>query len=202
MIIIVVALVVFSVLALSYKALTQTRLAERFKDNRSVQAYLNVLAWAGRLLPPLLLLPLFVMPFDVMTAMVWFIGGIAALYSIAGLLKKQERRNKIRPGLTLIIFSTGFVYMLNHTAAVRDEIDAMARQSAQAAQAGCNDAGTCPDLPPGWQDTCRAIEAMRACYRLSDDNKLFSISIRYHIDSYRVIEGGVDTPLREEVFFD
>ena len=200
----IIGLLIF--LFFSYKILTETKYADKVKDNRLLMGYISTLEWSGRIVPPLLLLPLFKINFDIFTSLIWLVCGIAAIQSLINLFKKDDLKSKVRPALTFIIFFSAAIYMFNHTANVQNEIDNLARATASIVQATCKSEGICPESPPDWQRAhdrvCTRVEFMRACYSRYEDNLKFYIRVRHSIDNKLLIRGGVNIELLEELVLD
>jgi len=196
-------LVLVILLFASYKILIESKYA----DNRLLKGYLSTLEWSARIIPPLLLLPLFKVPFEVFTSLIWLVCGIATIQSLYNLFKKWDMKSKIRPALTVIIFFSAATYMFNHTVSVRKEIDNIARAAASNVQTTCKSEGVCPESPQGWQKdrsdrVCTRVEFMRACYIRPEDNLKFLIRVRHSIDDTLLIQGGVNDELQEERLLD
>ncbi len=201
-----VVIVLFIFLFFSYKILTKTKYADKVKDNRLLMGYVSTLEWITRLVPPFLLLILFVTPFDVMSILIWLVCGCAAVVSLTSLFKNRDIKSRVRPALTIVIFFSAAIYMYYHSASVQNEIDNLARDTASVVQATCNSEGVCPESPPGWQRdhdrVCTRVEFMSACNTRYEDNLKFFIRVRHSMENKLLIRGGVNFALQEELVLD
>lgn len=199
-------LVLVVLLSIIYKILMESKYTEKAKDDRLLKGYISTFEWLGRIAPPLLLLPLFVIPFDIFTSLIWLVCGIAAVFSIYNLFKKRAAIRNIRPALTIIIFFSAAIYMFNHTANVHNEIDNLAFATASVVQATCNSERVCPEPPPGWQmdrgRACTKVKFMRACYHRYEDDLRFMIRVQHSMGSELLIRGGVNIELLEDRILD
>jgi hypothetical protein len=167
---------------------------------------------AAQVLPPLLLLPLFVMPVEVFTSLYWLVGALAALLSITTLAKvarrpragepARDRMLALRPGLTVGIFTVaaivGFGQGGNDSAAA----DTFARELARATRAACLRDGKCPQAPEGWNHkpgdrVIRNVSGRRIEYRRPEDG-VFLITVRHPLEEMLEISGGVSKEVEEQ----
>ena len=199
-------LVLVVLLFIIYKILTESKYADKAKDNRLLMGYISTFEWLERIAPPLLLLPLFIIPFDIFTSLIWLACGIAVVVSLYNLCKRGNVNRKVRPALTIIIFFSAAIYMFNHTANVQNEIDNLAFATASIVQATCNSEGACPEPPLGWQmdrgRACTRVEFMRACYNRYEDNLKFMIRVQHSMGNELLIRGGVNIELQKDRVLD
>lgn len=114
-----------------------------------------------KILPPLLLLPLWITPWDVGGLIYWMLGAMAALVSLLNLLLLAFKRGGrgvtenyppfwlvgLRSLLTLAIFCVAVLAGLAVDAAASQHADELARRLQQQCQAQ----GRCPTVPDGWR---------------------------------------------------
>ncbi len=199
-------LVLVFLLFIIYKILTESKYAEKAKDDRLLKGFISTIEWLTKLVPPLLLLPLFIIPFDIFTSLLWLVCGIAAVVSLYNLCKRADINRKIRPILTIIIFFSAAIYMFNHTANVQNEIDNLALATASIVRATCDSEGACPEQPPDWiidrGRACTKVEFMRACYHRYEDNLKFMIRVQHSMGNELLIRGGVNIDLQKDRVLD
>ena len=128
----------------------------RFSDKQfhSALARLTIIP-VSQILPPLLLLPLFMAPFDELGIVLWMIGLLAALISILSLLVRMARKEERvypwetmpRPLLTILIVSGAFGVGL----VVQADSERYAHELVTVLQRACKEQGRCPVAPEGWQ---------------------------------------------------
>lgn len=104
----------------------------------------------SRILPPLLLLPLFVTPWDVTGLIYWMICAIAALHALFSLRPMFGHRAAwkefLRPLLTVVIFTAAVAVGF----AVEQASSRYAANLAAHLQRACQQQGRCPAVPEGW----------------------------------------------------
>jgi hypothetical protein len=175
----------------------------------------TVIGLTKQLLPPLLLLPLFFLPFEVFTALYWLAGGVALCGSMMTLVRiawAHVRRRRpdwfiaLRPGLTVLFFGTAAATMSLTTAALTRDADQLGRMVASEMQAVCTKQGKCVAAPPGsdWEiiDSDRAIKRLKFMsveYRTNSAGSEFTVRVRHRTEDELRIHGGVAAALREEV---
>lgn len=163
---------------------------------------------AGQVLPPMLLLPLFVTPFDIFVSLYWFAGGIAALISFWQLLKsfftraaEVNRLRRLRSALTLLVFASAATYMTITSHHLERKVNAIGREVAKRIQDECIRMKQCPQAPDGWrtenQRVFLPVDFMQLAYFVTDENTRFTIRVIYRMEDELVIEGGVSNVLRE-----
>ena len=124
------------------------------KQFHSALARLTIIP-ASQILPPLLLLPLFMVPFDEGGIVLWMIGLLAVLISTLSLLVRMARREERvypwetmpRPLLTILIVCGAFGVGL----LVQADSKRYVQELAAALQRACMEQARCPDAPDGWQ---------------------------------------------------
>lgn len=164
----------------------------------------EIIAWIKIILPPLLLIPLVFVPFDMFTAFLWVIGFVVFVKSTVTLTKsiyrnvrKKEpfRKELIRPSLSIIII----VLNLTLISASQMSADNFARRTAKITLEQCNKAGECPACIDGMavaeNGLCRTSYGdygvkYTVVYKASEDKRSFEIAVRHDIDSFLVIKGG------------
>ena len=167
---------------------------------------------AKQLLPPLLLLPLFFLQFELFTSLYWLAGGIAACGALWNLLRmawgflrsrRQEWFVALRPGLTILLIGAAATTMGLVSAGVAEEADQLGRTTAAQMQEACRAQGICPGAPPGWElagDRARkAVRFMSVEYSLNSKASEFTVRVRHRMENELLIHGGATVPLREEI---
>jgi hypothetical protein len=167
---------------------------------------------AAQVLPPLLLLPLFVMPVEVFTSLYWMAGAGAALISIMALARMARRWRAgepprdwipaLRPGLTVGIFTVAAIVGFRQGGDDSAAADAFARELARAARAACLRDAKCPQAPEGWNPKpgdriIRAVSNRRVEYRRPEDG-IFLITVRHPLETSLEIRGGVSKEIEEQ----
>jgi hypothetical protein len=167
---------------------------------------------AAQVLPPLLLLPLFVMPAEVITSLYWLAGFVAALISITTLVKVARKPNAgepardwiraLRPALTLGIFTVAATFGLEQGKDDSAAADTFAREVARATRATCVRDGKCPLAPAGWDHkpgdrVIRVVSGRRVEYRRPEEG-LFLITVRHPLEEMLEIRGGVSKEIEEQ----
>jgi hypothetical protein len=176
------------------------------------------LLWALILLPPLLMIPLCRINVDLMTSILWTPVYVAVLWSVISIIiniRRLYRRDAqvsppfknikirfVRPVLTIIIFlGVRTVVSMSILSA-----DKYAIETAKAIQNRVVAEGSCPRKIEGWSDGSHESVASECFYgkygtkypvryRISDDGKDFSISVRHNIDEGFIVTGGVNKQL-------
>lgn len=139
--------VLMLILTLLFALQLRFRIRRAEDEQAKPQPYRKLLT--GQVLPPLLLLPLFVMPWDVTGLVYWIACGIAALISLPNLLGSRPLTSKasLRPLLTVVLFvaavATGFV--------VEEASNRYAEELATHLQHACKTRGRCLLAPEGWR---------------------------------------------------
>lgn len=163
---------------------------------------------AKQILPPMLLVPLFCTPFDVIVSLYWFVGAIAATVSLWRLTRsflardaRQFRNRSLRPALTLLIFVAAATYMAAKSAKLERKADTIGREVATRIQQECQRLAKCPQAPDGWkiehQRAFLTVDFMRLSYTTDDAKTRFTIRVVHRMEDELVIEGGVPGPLHE-----
>jgi len=215
-----IGLIIFSVLMSrrvksKRKALQSVSAAEapgearpRFQEPMSKGGQL--FTWIKIVFPPLLLLPLFKIPVDMITAVFWGAGAIAFIVSVVHVLawggnklyfmargKGEEYRlgrKLVRPLMVLIIFPLPVYTTLASRSAVEDYI----KQSAAEVQKGCVEKGKCPEGIEEWANPLHTKYAKygRAHHIVyKPDGTAFEIYTRFDIDNVFTARGGVNKEL-------
>ena len=176
----------------------------------------TALSWTAVVAPPLILLPLVIIPFDLLIFPFWLIGIVAMLISfwhIVYQLGRQYRaaihsrkygldgKELLRPCLTIAVMLMAFISLLVSWNTVR----AYALRVAEEVHSICIKRGECPEDMPGWtKDGSKYVSSagplMRfpVFYRPTEDRKAFTVYVRWHIDSQLVVTGGVNSQLKSE----
>lgn len=155
--------------------------------------------------PPLLMVPLAWFPWDMMTSLFWFAGGIAAFIaakSVIKLLPIALRRHDcdlprlVRAAATLVLFVAALAAR-SHSVTLADDL---ARATAIEVQAECRAAKACPAAPKSWQSgSANAVTYRRVGftseydmrYSVTSGGESFTLVVVHDIDHALVIEGGV-----------
>ena len=181
------------------------------------------LRWLSIILPPLLLIYLIRIPFDIVAHLLWLPGQIAFLISIVSIIatfvkfirlgKDKEEQNKIkirfvRPILTILIF----LFALLCLKASQKSADDYATITGKRIQGICNAEKSCPkkiddwDNPPddGYLPSIiyygKYGTKYMIYYSISKDGKEFDITVKHNIDEGLDISGGVGKELRMQLF--
>ena len=176
----------------------------------------KALSWIVVILPPLLLLPLAAIPFDLPTGIFWVIGVIAALVSFCHIVYQIGRKRwatifsrhyvldgktLLRPFLTIAVMVLAFTsYKVSENAA-----RTYALKVAEQVQSTCIKTGECPSEMPGWirhgsayVSTAGTLVRFAVYYNSTEDRKAFALAVRWNIDSRFVVTGGVTSNLKSE----
>ena len=175
----------------------------------------TIVALVKQLVPPLLLLPLFGMPWDIGTSLFWLVGGVAACVSVAKLSRIRSARAPeqppvwhvgLRPGLTVALFGAALVTMIVVSAGLETEVDQLGRALASEMQATCTRQATCLPIPPGsdWitienHRAVKRVKSMSVEYRTDPAGSEFTVRIRHRMEDELRIHGGVGRTLKEEI---
>jgi len=178
----------------------------------------TALRWSLVVAPPLFIIPLYWVPWDIVTFLFWFPAIIAFLLSIISILirtitiivraiahKPQPAMTKIkfiRPALTLLIFL--FVAILVLLSLI--SADEFGIKTAKKIKSAADANGICPKKLEGWKpghwdanDSVLFYGKYGTKYPIkytpSEDLKEFTIKVRHHIDYALFIYGGVNAPL-------
>jgi hypothetical protein len=180
------------------------------------------LRWILIVTPPLLMIPLYWVPWDILTVLFWTPAIVAFLWSglsltinvVRIILRKLRGKPQInyvrarffRPVLTIAIFLSVnfFVNQSLHSA------DEFAKETARKVQAEANTNGICPERIEDWEldEWDPNISIIRygkygtkysVRYRPSENKKEFEISVRHNIDEALFISGGVEKELIAEL---
>jgi len=176
--------------------------------------------WLAIIIPPLLLIYLIWVPFDMPTIVLWLPGMIVFLVSaisiIANFLKfiflskgQKDEKNKfkirfIRPTLAILIFLFAFLCL----AASQKSADNYAVNMSKKIQSECNAEKKCPENIAGWWNDLPELSGYtsavlygkygtkyRVSYSVSEDKQSFNMAVRHNIDEGLSINGGVDKQL-------
>ena len=168
--------------------------------------------WARILIPPALLLPLFLVPVGVGSAIFWVVGVVAWAVSLVGLARDLWRnarrrarpigRGNIRQVLVLLIVTGAFLNARMGLGAARR----YGRGVAEQVEAICQAQGRCPDKPIGWPEQAdgrRSITTIgrfawryHLVYLVAPDRQTFRVWLRLNIDSHLEFSGGVSDAIR------
>lgn len=175
--------------------------------------------WLAIIIPPLLLIYLIWIPFDIVAHLLWLPGQIAFLVSMISIItsfikffrlgKNKDERDKIkirfiRPILTILIFLFATL-CLN---ASRNSADDYAVNMSKRIQNTCNAEKLCPETIVGWGSIPKwemgySSEMFygkygtkyRITYSVSEDRQSFNMAVSHNIDEGFFIEGGVSKEL-------
>jgi len=175
----------------------------------------GVFEWVKIIVPPLLLLPLFKIPVDMITAVFWGAGAIAFIVSVVHLFawggnklyfmargKGDEYRlgkKLVRPAMVIILFILPVYTSVASKGAAVDYI----KKTAAKVQKECIERGKCPASIKEWTskgnpNRMRYVKYGRTHnigYKASEDATAFEIYRRFNIDHVFVARGGVDKEL-------
>ncbi|MEN8143146.1 MAG: hypothetical protein ABFQ82_06065 [Thermodesulfobacteriota bacterium] len=165
--------------------------------------------WAATVLPPLMIVCLIFIPFDMVTMFFWgpaFIAAIVSLFRLALALfklttrKEQLNRKSIRQALTIAFY----LVALQITGMSADSAEDFATRTARAVQTACNSADVCPGEPDGFNcpepGSCKARYGEYGAkyfvfFSLEENGRSFLIRHRRSIDDWTVITGGINREL-------
>ena len=171
----------------------------------------EIIVWFKIILPPLFLIPLLFVPFDMLTAILWFVAFVVFVKSIASLAKsiyrrvrgkKQFQKELIRPALAIIIIILDVMLIV----ASQNSADTFARHVANIAQGQCKKNDKCPDRVDGMEFVENGLSKISygdygakypVTYKVSEDKKSFGVTVRHSIDSFLTIKGGVENEIEE-----
>jgi hypothetical protein len=182
-----------------------------------------VLRWSLVVIPPLFIIPLYWVPWDILTCLFWIPAIIAFLWSLLSLIinivriifRKVRKKPQInfvklrffRPALTVIIFL--FVhFFVNRSLSSADKF---AKETAIKIQAQINTSGECPKKIEDWEsdkwDPNISIimygkygTKYPVRYHTFEDGKEFEISVRHNIDEGFFVSGGINRALTAKRF--
>jgi len=185
----------------------------------------TALRWSLIVIPPLFIIPLYWVPWDMATCLFWFLAIIAFLLSIISISirtitiivraiahKHQSAMAKIkfiRPALTLLIFSLVAISVRLSLISA----DEFGIETAKRIKSVADANGICPKKLEGWEPDFRdANDSIMFYgkygtkypikYTPSKDLKEFTIKVRHHIDYALFIYGGVNVPLTTDRYID
>ena len=183
--------------------------------------------WCTILFPPFLLLPLCRIPHDFGSTLLFFAGGIAAITSLLGLasfltqyIASRVRKStfkfqykRIRSILTLLFF----ILVLTMQYWGRTYADQFALDVAGRMQVNCDRKQTCSLPESDFPEAEKHMEPERLIfiheplgkiapmYRifiyLEEENKKFSVHVRYDIDNGFSVSGGVGEKIETKLIF-
>lgn len=181
------------------------------------------ISWPKLLIPPLFLIPLIWIPWDIITVTFWIPGIIVFIWSVISIFvqltiliirhfKKQYvplyiKLQIIRPILAVTIFLI-VVLAINLSLASADKYGI---EAAKQIQTQCMEQGICHDKIDGWdiEESEYGIRVSKLYgkygtkyilrYSASDDKKEFTISVRHNIDKGFYIKGGVNKELKAKI---
>jgi hypothetical protein len=116
-----------------------------------------VLGWVLRIIPPLMLLPLALIPVDIFTILLWAIGWLCLFVSVYSLVskfikKKNSIKNLVRPILTVCVFALAYISLQTSFEIAKSESLTKANEILSI----CNK-GKCPQTIEGWKPTEHVI---------------------------------------------
>lgn len=170
---------------------------------------------AAQILPPILILPLSFVPFDLTTILFFVPVFVCCFISLFGVVKlvfrilsQPAERNQsafrlLRPILT--IFSTFLVFTA--LAFSYNSATTLGRKIATSVQLECDKSGSCPKTLPSWRSRNDAYTSdfvagefakYLILYRVEKDQKAFRLYVKRDIDSGLSISGGVSLTLHEQ----
>lgn len=165
----------------------------------------------SQILPPLLLLPLFVTPWDVTGLFYWIICGIAALHALFKLLWSLFRLSKsnpsasslpawktnLQPLLTVAIFASAVVVGF----IVEEATSRYAEDLASRLQSSCKERGRCPPTPEGWRVEGKFAHSNYGhwtfVYATNAEQSEFGLWIHKRNENEKCIHGGSTIKLSE-----
>lgn len=180
--------------------------------------------WFAIIFPPLCLIPIVFVPFDMFTIMIWLLGFVVALISAISVLvrvmrlrkigrdKKDERHEQkirlIRPILTVAIFCLAILCLRIAQASADNYAIAMGKQM----HAVCNTQKKCPERVDGWErgdarDWYSSVilygkfgPRFRITYSVTDDKESFEMVVKHNIDEGFTVYGGVNKPFKTKLW--
>ena len=165
----------------------------------------------SQILPPLLLLPLFVMPWDVTGLFYWIVCGIAALIALFNLLGSLSGLRRpdptashlaawqanLRPLLTIAIFTVAVASGF----AVEASTNRYAEELASRLQRSCKEQGRCLPAPEGWRAEGKYAHSdyghWKFTYVTNADQSEFGLWIYMRNEVEKCIHGGSTINLSE-----
>ena len=197
----------------------------QIQEEKKVSSKTKPPGWPAIILPPLPILLLCFVPLDMATTPIWLIGWIAFIISVIFILMRVikilflERSNNlqrkvlvlklVRP-LLVVIFVILAHLLIKLSIASADQY---ALKVAREIQRETKMKGVCPENIEGWsparygcghRDILYGEYGTRYVIRyfFSEDKKEFEIIVRHNIDERCFITGGVNKPLKAEIFGD
>jgi len=179
---------------------------------RRYQEKSSVFNWVSIILPPLLLTPLTVIPFDLGTVFFWMPAVVVfpvSVWHIAKFAAAGQSKRLIRPVLAVCVI-VGVMVLLG---ASRQSADEFGRAIAREADQHCKANGYCPEMVKGLRCLERADRGdceVRAeygdygakywvAYTLLKDRSSFRVRVRHDIDQSLILYGSVQDALKEEL---
>jgi len=177
----------------------------------------TALRWLARVVPPLLLLPLIVIPpWDQLIFIFWGIGAFAMLVSFWHIVYQMGRKCRaaivsrqysldgkalLRPFLTMAVMLMAFTSLNVSWRAARTYTLKVAEQ----VQSTCIKSGECPEDMPGWtREGSRYVSFAGSPMRFPvyyypwEDRKAFKVLVRWDYESHLEVTGGVNSQLKSE----
>jgi hypothetical protein len=178
-----------------------------------------ILRWCFIIIPPLFVVFLYWIPFDILTTAFWLPASIAFLWSVISLLInivriivrglrkrlqiKFVKTRFLRPSLTIVIFLT--VTFLVHKSLL--SANKYGIEVAKKIQAIVEASGVCPEKIQGWEvdkwdpNKCTTRYGKYGAkypirYMLSQDRKEFTIVVYYNFEEGLFVTGGVNLELK------
>ena len=177
----------------------------------------TALSWLARVVPPLLLLPIVVIPpWDQLIFIFWLIGALAMLVSswhivyqigrkcLASIFSRQyslDGKTLLRPFLTVGVMLMAFTSLSVSWRTARTYTLKVAEQ----AQSTCTERGECPGDMPGWtRDGSKYVTYAGSFMRFPvhyypwEDRKAFKVLVRWNYESHFEVTGGVNSQLKSK----
>lgn len=182
---------------------------EKHDLENSASPIIKALDWAATILPPMMIIGLIFIPFDMITMAFWgpvFIAAFISFFRLTlALLKlavKKEplTRRNIRQALTIALCL--LVLQINGMSAASAEDFAIS--TARDAQTVCNSGTLCPESPAGFNcdadGSCKTKYGEYGAkyyvfYSREADGRSFRVRHRRSIDDWTIITGGVGQDL-------
>jgi hypothetical protein len=177
----------------------------------------TALRWLVRVVPPLLLLPLVVIPpWDQLIFIFWLIGALAMLVSSwrivyqigrkcwASIFSREcnlDGKALLRPFVTVGVMVIAFTSLSVSWRSARTYILKVAEQ----VQSTCIKSGECPGDMPGWTrdgskyvSLAGSLMSFPVYYYPMEDQKAFKVLVRWNYESHFEVTGGVNSQLKSE----
>lgn len=178
------------------------------------------LRWPSIIIPPLFILPLIWISWDIVAIILWYPAIVAFIWSVISIIVraiktiirhrkklpaiKYQRTQFIRPILTIVVYLCviGVVRLSIRSA------DDYGIKIAKQIQAQCKEQGICLNKIDGWVDVGENARAMSYIfygkygtkyflrYYINDDKNEFTIDVKHNIDESFYIKGGVNKKLK------